>query len=672
MAQLNKIKLYKTILLALSIFINLSLIKSQVSDLTVNDHDNYKKSNLSFIITICNFTDTKCKNLRKVFEQIFKKFQKDFNLELKFPFLDSKNLPEKIVSEYTYEGFPVTYFINQSENEKELFLGAREFDRLLKFLKYKLIFPEENLIEANNETEILTYLNKSNDKKALIILGTFTAYSNFSFNLLRKAARKAGIEKVIQIKNEEIIQKYNINEFDLGIFDTKLLKNKEDLISSENIFRLKINKTKKYEIEELTQMILLVDINKNEKNLFSNFSEVDFEYALTYGLPSLFYLFSDKEKQLPTKLEDSLKTVALNYQNDLIFRKGSINSKILKNLKFVKQYNITKNDLPLILITKKNTNYFNPITNKNAMINDDDVEKFILKKSQLKNFVKSFLKSHASSNLDVDNLNFTPEIIQTLIEKIKDQEFSPTAFNTVSELIQMNGENFKFVIDDALKEENTIVLIICPKASKKYNRIRSRVERVFNKIYEANDKKIIFDEFDPLENEISFIYYNYYPSIALIQKTTTVNKWKVRVYQGKLSTYDITQFIKNSADFSVNEVNLDNEAEINKYENENRLNPLHKLRYEGKLFSENIISDTMNIGLKRRWYILKKNNKVISKGEFDELEYPNYYEEDLFSDDFEIDDNADESFLHINEGDEPAPAPAPATTVTTTTDKTDL
>lgn len=626
--------------------------KGEVIDLEAKDYNNFKSRNMLFLITICNTNDSKCKNVRNVFKDVADKIKKEHNYEFKFAILNEKNLPENLWNEYNYEGFPNIYYVNTAESVKELFIGLRDVTTLYKFIKYQIIFPEENLSEVNDEQELIKKVNNSKEKKALVILGDFKSYPHFSFNLIRKAARRSGFEQVIHIKSEEVNEKYEVTDFDLAIYDSTFksnAKNSEDETQTEKyLMRIKINKYNKYDIEDLAQLIILIDANKDKTKLFSDFNDQTFEYAFTYGIPTVFYLYSDKQTHLNNELEDMLKTVAYNYQTEFIFTKGSINNKIFKNLKFVRDYKITKNDLPMILVFRKPMEYLNKLKYKNVRINNDDVDKYILKNTEIKKFVKEHLQSYLANNSqDQENLSFTPEIVETFLEKIKENKYSKTSYTSIKEQLELNGENFVSVIDDALEKENSIVvLMICPKLSKKYKRIRSRVERVFNKIYEPNDKKIIFDEFDPLENELSFINYDYYPSIVTIDKSDTPQKWKVKVYNGKLTTKGMTNFIKSSLSTSVLESQLDNESEVDQFENEYPLYALHKLRYDGKLLTEKIISPTINVGLKRRWFNLKKNHHVLKMGEIEHLEYPNFFEEDDISEDFELEDDVIESHLH--------------------------
>jgi len=637
-----------------------NLIKAQTTDLDPQDYDNFKKRNLLFMITICNFKDTKCTKLKSLFDQVFLKLKMEHLVEIKFPFLDTNKFSEKLINEYSYEGFPVIYYINQSDSEKEVFFGTRDLENIYKFLKYKLIFPDENLIEAKDDTDAIEKINNIKGEKALIIMGEFKSYPQFSFSLFQKAARKAGLNIIVQIKSDDLLEKYEVVEFDLAIYDSKIKYEKPIYTTDEGLgesgtyqfFRLKINKQKNYQSETLSQAILIADINKNKNDLFKNFTQETFEFALNQGLTTMFYLYSDKEKHLSNELEESLQQLASQYQNEIIFTKGSINHKIIKSLKFVKHYNITKKDLPMILFTKKPQDYFNKMSVKDFITYNDDVEKYILKNSQLKIFVDTFLKSYMNRhNINESNqLTLSSEIIETLIERIIDQVYPKSSFHTESEKIQMNGENFIMVINEGLEEENSsILLMICPRSSKKYSRIRSRIERVFNIVYEANDKKIIFDEFDPLENEISYINYNYYPTIAFIQKSKTPKKWKVKLHNGKLTTYEITKFIKNSLSSSLNEIPLENEGEVSVFEKENPLYPINKLRYEGKIFSEGVFTDKINVGLKRRWNSLKKNKVFLTNGIFEKLEYPNNYNEDNNTEDFDFEDDVLESHLHKNE-----------------------
>ncbi len=647
------------------IFITLSssLVKSQTKDLNSQDYDNFTKDNLLFMLTICNFKDTKCKKLKETYEAVYEKFKRENNLEIKFPFINEENLTDRIMSKYIYEGIPVTYYVNLSHSNKEVYFGLRDLNSIYEFLKYKLIIPEENLFEAKDEKEAIEKINLTKEKRALVIIGDLNTYPHYNFNLIQKAGRKSGFENVVHIKNYEILEKYEVVHFDLAIYDQKFkyqsnndfkTNSDEELLTSDNneinFYRLKINKDKKYEADKLSRLILLADYNKNNTNLFSNFDDKNFELALNHGVPTIFYLYSDKSEQLNQYIEEDLKKAAKNYQNEFIFTKGSINHKIIKSLKIVKHYDIIKSDLPMILITSKPEEYFHQFSLRDHETYNDDVDKFILKKSKLNLFTEKFLKNYKSRNNieEGDEITFSSEIIETYIQKIKENIVKKNTHFTLNENFELNGENFIGSVTDTIeKDESILVLIICPKGSKKYARIRSRIERVFNIIYKANNEKILFDEFDPFLNEISFINYNYFPTIAVISKSDSPNSWKVNIHNGKLTTNAITRFIQSSIKEYVTELPLENEAEVTKFEKENPLYPMHKIRYEGKLLSDRVVTDMVNVGLKRRWYSLKKNKRILNKGQLKNLEYPNVYEEDEdITEDLEIIDDVIESHLH--------------------------
>jgi hypothetical protein len=151
---------------------------------------------------------------------------------------------------------------------------------------------------------------------------------------------------------------------------------------------------------------------------------------------------------------------------------------------------------------------------------------------------------------------------------------------------------------------------------------------------------------------MSFIDYNYYPTIALIQKSKVSKKWKVKIHNGKLTTFEITKFIRNSISESTSDQPLENEGEVNSFEEDNPLFAIHKLRFEGKVLGESLINQSFNVGLKRKWINLKKNNLVGTKGDLEYLQYPNFFEDDAISEEFEIDDDVTEKHLHKNAYDE--------------------
>jgi hypothetical protein len=616
--------------------ISIGSLNSQTFDLKEENFDSFKKTNNQFMITICNFADSICKNQRKLLEEASQKLKENFNLEFKFPFVDQEKASPKITSEFTFEEFVSSYFINVLEKERELYVGLREISSLMKYLEYKLIFPEDNLIEAKNEEDLNNIISKLTDKNPLILMGDIAQYKNINFRLLQQSARKAGIEKIIQIRNQDFMDNYFVNDYELALLDTEN--------TEEKYYKISINKNKFYEKDQLTDLMKLAQFNIKKENIFAEFRNETLSLSLNYGIPTLNFFYSKKDTQLKEDLEGAIAIFANDYKSELIVSKGSINHQTIKELKIVKHYNITKNDLPMILFTKRPEIVFNSEL-KYGVSDFYDVEKYFLKHKDLISFVGTNMPDYMkSTNLSERDLEFSTEIIEKFYELCKSGNIEKEKVTSDLNRIEMNGHNFVEVVNESLNEENTkgVIILISPKTSKKYGRLRHRLERVFAKFYKANNETIIFDEFDPVNDEISFINVEFYPSIVIVQKKHERNKWKVTNFKGQLTTREISRFIKNTLEGNIFEQDLENEIEVNAFERDNRLYPLHKARYEGKFLSEFRVTQLLNIGLKRRWNNLRRLGLIEENSKYDN---PNMFELDDLSNDFEINDFVDEGVL---------------------------
>lgn len=616
---------------------------SQTFDLQEMNFNTFKTRINQFMVTICDFNETRCKEQRKLFDEAAKILKEKYKIKFLFAFADPSKITGKISTEYPYEGFVTSYFVNASENIKETYVGLRKISAIMKFLEYRLVFPEDNLVEAKNEEELDGIVNKIPEKRALVLMGDIANYKNINFRLLQLASRKAGIEKIVQIRDANFLEKYLVNDYELTMYNI-------DNTQEEKFIRIKLKKNNEYEKDHLADLIKLVDYNRKEKNIFSDMNNENLSLTLNHGLPSINFFYSKKDTQLNENLGIQLNNLAHDYKDEFILSKGSINDPIIKELKIVRHYNITRMDLPMIMFTKRHDKVFN--SDRLYGVDDFfDVEKYFLKRTDLVQFVKNNMKNYLENKLISESeIEFSIEIIEKFYEMCKEGLIEKEKVTSDLNKIEMNGHNFVQAINDALKDTSNkgIVLLICPKNSKKYARIRNRVERVFTKLFKANSEKIIFDEFDPFLNEMSFINVNSYPSIVIIQNTLEEKVWKVINFKDQLTTRDISRFIKSSFEGTIYEQDLENEREINEFERTNKLYPINRLRYEGKILIENRMAPSFNIGLKRRWNNLKRFNIIKENPIF---ENANVFEIDDLSDEFEMNDNVDETVLQ-NKADE--------------------
>jgi hypothetical protein len=128
---------------------------------------------------------------------------------------------------------------------------------------------------------------------------------------------------------------------------------------------------------------------------------------------------------------------------------------------------------------------------------------------------------------------------------------------------------------------------------KKYNRIHTRLERVYNKL--KSNENLAFYQFDPLLNEIEYIDYKKYPSIVIVKNLN----WEYEILDDDFTTSNIVNFIKSKIKIEKVE-EISQESLINSGEMEWKLNSIKKSKYELKLI-ENKDSDftELNTGLRR-------------------------------------------------------------------------
>jgi hypothetical protein len=611
-------------LLLISVLLCSALIKSELVDLTEKNFKDFVTSNKFCLINLCSDKISKCTKLKNNLLQVQTNIKTEMNIDLSIATVNVDSQP-KIAEKFVWEGYPTIVALEDGIIED--YIGAKEVKNLMKFLRFKLTHDIE---EVNSEKDILTSMKNNKIDLATVFLGDIKR-SPFEIKTLSKASKIAGFKKVYILNQQNSLNKYKVDEWEVGIYKAK----------SEIMTILNLNDEEDLSQSRIAQILL---INKsNSRGFFKPLKEIDLEYSLAKGVPTIYYLYNNKNELTPT-IETDITALSKKYKNDFLFFKSSVKNSVLHKLDIGVQFNLTRDELPAMVLTAENP------------FNNDDVQKFIVKASDLKVELAKVLKQQNEAQniteteveVSIDDL-ITKKTVENLIESFKNGKLQQT-FVTEHEDndIKMTGENFPHVINEALEEGKEVVLLVCPKFSKKYERVKTRFFRVFSKLYDINEQKILFDEFDPFVNELSQFKYKYIPTIAYIKKnpdTFSANKWIVKTKNSKFEGKEIIKFIENNSQFKIN---VNNTAIPSYYDDEEIKNPLFpslKSRLESKFLSENLVR--YNIGLRRRWYSLKKHGLVLDV-ETSEFDNSNQFEEDYEPEEYgKYDDFVETSYEEV-------------------------
>lgn len=633
----------KLVFLISLLLILLNQSSSELIDLNSTNYDKFISENKIHLINLCSEKIPKCKLLRNILFEVQDQSKSFLEKEIPVGIIDIDNETE-IANKYVWEGFPSILFrdFSSSENITINYLGAKETKNILKFLKFNTVSYIE---EKNSEKEILSSMKNEKLSYSVVFLGD-SKTSPFTMEFLARASKLAGISKIYHLNSNEALNKYKVEEYDIALFNPK----------SEKMQLLNISQDEDLSLKRITQILL---INKrNIKGIFSPLRAIDLEYSLNKRIPTFYYIYSEK-KHLPKTIENEISDLAKRYKNEFLFFKSSIQNQPLKMLDFEGIFNFNSTHLPALILTVESPS------------NNDDVEKYIVRGSDLLAEKMKILRKQAEGKkIDYNSTDNNPEqldiplhdyinkqIVENFLEHYKKGKL-PRTYITESDDsdVRLSGENLQASIDDALSENKEVILLICPRMSKKYDRIKARLVRAHEKVYPFNNEKIVFDEFDPIWNEISNINYNYYPTVALIQKnqdTFSLQKWKVKLLESGFTNKKIIEFLQQNSELHVNVTSSAVPAQYDLEEERNPIYPIYKKKFDSKFFSENLIKH--EVGLKRKWYMLKKHKLLLdeSNEELNEFDDANFWEDDKQQpDDYLQNDEFDEKSYELKEGEE--------------------
>jgi hypothetical protein len=387
-------------------------------------------------------------------------------------------------------------------NDHELYVGGLKTNSLLNFLKKKVFFSLKNI---NNLEELKTSMKKGKSSKAIVY--AFNSNNNFTINhyILGEASKMAGIKNTYITDTSEFLETHNIKDFDLMIFTQ---------VREQNYFG-----GERFNCEEIDNFH---DISKNKSELFNliklysrkmfeKLNQDDIENAIDDGIPTLYLIYKYKNQEI----HDAMLNLAKKYKKEFWF----IKSPLVKDSKLITSYfNITKN-------TIKNDSIL-ILTVKNQRANDD-VEKYVFNRTSILNFenVEQFLFDFKSGKLRFSSSRLI---------------YNHPRNNTNNSPFQiLIGSNFVNEINSSVGNNKYAIILLCPVMMKKYNRIHTRLERVYNKL--KSNENLAFYQFDPLLNEIEYIDYKKYPSIVIVKNLN----WEYEILDDDFTTSNIVNFIKS-------------------------------------------------------------------------------------------------------------------------------
>jgi hypothetical protein len=529
---------------------------NKVVDLDLDNYHNFMKTTPLFILTICSNDFTKypkCKDIKEILSGTEKDMEM-INVEMQFAYIDMQKYKD-IADEWMSDKIPTIYYINEEEKLYELYSGKPQRDKLFQFLKKKLYIQKHNV---KNEIELVNYIKTNSLKKSILFLNRNKNNTFINVTTVIRAARHSslGIKKIFLTESEELFNKYNIPEggFDLVLYSH--YKKKNETISEQ----LKVHE---FGMEEFSRLNLKAIIYKFGRKLYGKLHKNDYSKAIGIGTPTLFFIHANQSSELESQVE----RLAKERRTQLWVLHGNYSNSHVDLLR--SYFKISEQDLPFFIYTQNNPKI------------SEDVEKYVLKGKDI-NFNK----------LE----KFVDDVEHRRVERyITYNKILPTT--SEFHIKSLNGLNFISTLEEELKLQNEVVILLCPLWSKKLPRINVRLERVKVKLF--NNPKLKFFYIDPLLNEVDYIRTKYYPTIAFIKNSLSHNN--IYTIDRNMTTRNITNFIKNNSQFNFDLNFLSQEDYIDTQELQNPLKTIKRSKFEEFIYAKKGVELFPSAGLRRLW-----------------------------------------------------------------------
>lgn len=479
--------------------------------------------------------------------------------------IETKNSKEILRERLINEGFPSIYFISFYTNERELLTFNVNQDSLSRFIKCKLD-PFKKPIA--NEQALIQSLNANSATRAIVVIGN----NIISDEDLFYSAKIGEMRLIYQINNEDYAVKVNKGKEGLVVYF------KHKTTNEYNNRAIEVDKGIEKNI--LSNRLLFV-FKEGINTDFNQLSSYDLDLVFEKNILSIIYIYntiSDIDY-----IKENIKSFIQKQQDKISFSKASINDDLLIQLDIKKIIELNNTILPGFLCLIPSGNH----------IVYDDVFKYFIPFNQGKNINERL-------NEGIANNNHHNRIL-----------FADNRDNLLS-------------IKSHIANKEEFLLLICSHKILKYRRITQRIKRTFAQI----KKHIIYEEIDPLTNEIDFMTYEYVPTIAYIKLSKTSSDIIISKLENDFSSEAILNFIKTYSNIIIDP------SSIIHTDNHHPLYPVHKSRYEKKILSKGAVNG--HVGLKRLWWSLKTQGKIIKRKNDQKylFDYLGYSDEDYEKKDY--------------------------------------
>lgn len=309
------------------------------------------------------------------------------------------------------------------------------------------------------------------------------------------------------------------------------LGNKSMQKYNPNFDLLKVHPIKK--IERLLKLFSFPVINR-----FSH----ENEKIISTGNPTLVLVHDyEIDSQEYRQIMKSYFRIALKYRREIYFMLSSKYTKLTKV--FTEAFRLYKEDFPALCLTSESTEKNIEIdkyrkVNKGTPISEENIIEFI------EDWKNKRLKKYISSE-DIPEKPFDEHNIYKLV-----------------------ADNFDSIIN---RTEKFILLSLCSDKLDVCTKFRERLNRISLKL--KNAEKIMIAEFNPYLNEIEIFEIRYLPTLVLLPMHGDKLS-DPKIYQGRLSTLDIVNWLKENTMLELDEVNLPIENILMKEEDLFEIKPL--------------------------------------------------------------------------------------------------
>lgn len=580
--------------------------------------------NTPYLISIGNLQIEKSKNVTQVLRDL-EVLCVASKLDIKLVYLDIVEQKE-IAGEWLVTKIPSHFFINNEDGNHDSYLGWTDQKQILKFIQNKIFLPVQYL------DSIDTFDKYRKEHKSIVYVTKKEKFDpNDQNNLFRKAAKFLGFKYFFYTDTKEFLELFNmtIEETDLILlnrtreYDSKI-QNFERLYINENV----TNPNNYTEIKRYIEAM--------QREPFSVINIKNYEKMIEEGEPTVVLIYDKTAKtfgRMKSVLIDKMRLLALKYRKDINFVHGTFSDAEILTEYFWLDDESGDYKVPFLIITQ-------------AGDSTDDIDKYILNKEitieNVEQFINDFKAGKLEKDLFVEYNDEELEAVDYDRTKIDVKSFK-NELMVNNKMIITNAYNITNAIDWAINQGKEVVLLICPKVSKKYNRIKTRLERVIDKL--KRNKQIYFLVVDPIMNELVNIEYKFIPSVMHIKKNINFyeneNKYIFTDHTKELTTEKITEFITNNSNFKLNVQKLERENIVNEFEHKFKLSRMRKQHFEDKIYELKYDRVATKGGLKRFW----KSNDDRSYEQILELVTGETSANDIETKikEFEKSDNVDES-----------------------------